>query len=389
MSWGNKGGWQSGSGGGSSGGDGGGPWGRPSGGGSHGGGGGGGSGGPTPPDFEDMLRASKDRFKDYFGPGGGKGSSKKSIVLLSLGAVLLWFSTGIYKVERDQQGVVMRFGQFHRTSEPGLNYHLPVPIETVFTPSVTNINRVEVGYISSGEGRSASELSVPQESIMLTGDENLAEVTFEVQWKIQDATDFLFNVRNPEATVKAVAESAMREVISNTPVAKALAEGKTQVAIDARRIAQEVLDRYDAGIEITNLNLKNVLFPAEVREAFSDVQSAMADQERLKLEAEAYRNDIIPRAKGQAEQMIQQAEGYKESVVAEASGDAARFNAIYAEYKMAPEVTKKRIYLETMERIMQGMDKVIVDGKSGSTQGVLPYLPLPEMKPKKTPVEGQ
>ena len=369
MSWGNKGGWQSG---GSGGGDSGGPWGKPS-----GGSGGGGSSHTPPPDFDEFLRAGKDRFRGVVGGGG----SKRNTLLMLLAGILLWLSTGIYKVERDEQGVVLRFGHFHRISSPGLNYHLPMPIETVFTPRVTSINRIEVGYRTTSDGRSA-EISVPEESIMLTGDENLADVTFEVQWKIRDAENFLFNLRNPEENVKAVAESAMREVISKTPVSRALAEGKTQVAMDARTIIQHTLDGYKSGIEITNLNLKNVLFPSAVREAFSDVQSAMADQERLKLEAEAYRNDILPKAQGNAEQMLQQAEAYKESVISRAKGDAARFSAVYKEYSQFKDVTKKRIYLETMENVLAGMNKIIVDGKNGGTQGVLPYLPLPEIKSK-------
>ena len=363
-----------------------GPWGRPP---ASGGGSGKGSGGGSPqkPDLEEMLRRSQEKLKQIFPDDGS--SNSKAISLVAIVIALLWLSSGIYFVKADEQGVVLRFGEFHRTTGSGLNYHFPYPIETVSTPRVTAINRVEIGFHSSGVVRSSKtgEASIPEEGLMLTGDENIVDVNFEVQWKISDAPNFLFNVRNPEETVKAVSESAMREVIGKNLIATVLAEGKLQVELGTKKLIQETLDSYKSGIEVITVNLLKADPPAQVIDAFRDVQTARADLETSRNQAEAYRNDILPKARGSAQQMILEAEGYKQEVIARAEGEASRFLAIYNEFKQARDVTKKRMYLETMEEILQGMNKIIIEGKN--SQGVQPYLPLPELKPAKRAEEAK
>ncbi len=367
MAWGDKGDWNDG-----------GPWGKPSGGRApeeppFGG------GGPTPqgPDFDAWLKKGQDTYQKLFGGGeGGKG-----IALLVVIGALLWLSSGIYFVGADEQGVVQRFGAYHRTVSSGLNYHLPYPMESAKTPRVTVVNRAEIGFRSGGYARSkGADGSVAEESLMLTGDENIVDVNFEVQWKIMNAPNFLFNVRDPEDTVKAVAESAMREVVGQTEIATILAEGKLAVEQDAKKLIQATLDSYKAGIEVVTVNLLKADPPAQVIDAFRDVQTARADMETARNQAEAYRNDILPRARGDAQKMVLDAEAYKQEVVARAQGEAARFSSVYNQFRQARDVTKKRIYLETMEEILQGMNKIIVEGKN--TQGVVPYLPLPEIKNK-------
>ena len=361
MPWSNQGG---GGGGGWQGGGGGrGPWGQ-------------GPGGQQPPNLEDLLRQSQDKFKRFL-PGGGGGGKIAALVLLVL--VGLWAACGFYRVEADQQGIVLRFGEYVKFTTPGLHYHLPSPIESVLTPRVTRVNRIDVGFRARGDSsRSTSRQDVPEESLMLTGDENIVDIDFTILWVIKDAGSFLFNVQRPEATVKAVAESAMREIVGNTPIAAALAEGKLLIEDKARKLTQQILDDYKAGVEVQNVKLQKVDPPGAVIDSFRDVQRARADLERQRNEAEGYANDIIPRARGEAEQMIQKAEAYKQEVVARAEGDANRFLAVYREFAQAKDVTTKRIYLETMEEVLRGMNKVIIDGKSGS--GVVPYLPLPEIQ---------
>lgn len=355
-----------------------GPWGRPQ----VGGGGNKGTGGNSPqgPDLEEMLRKSQEKLKKMFPEDGSNNS--KGISLIAIVIVLLWLSSGIYFVKADEQGVVLRFGEYNRTTASGLNYHIPYPIESVVTPRVTAINRVEIGFHSGSNWKNSknSESSVSAESLMLTGDENIVDINFEVQWKISDAPDFLFNVRNPEDTVKATAESAMREIIGKNNIATVLAEGKLQVESSTKKLIQETLDSYKSGIEIITVNLLKADPPSQVIDAFRDVQTARADLETSRNQAEAYRNDIIPKARGAAQQMILEAEGYKQEVIARAEGEASRFLAVYNEFRQAKDVTKKRIYLETMEEILQGMNKIVIESKN--SQGVLPYLPLPELKAK-------
>lgn len=356
-----------------------GPWGRPQ---------GGGMGQrpepgnePPGPDLEDFLRKGQDKFQQFF-PGGEE--STKGFVLGVIIAVLLWLSSGIYFVKADEQGVVMRFGAYHRTTGSGLNYHLPYPIETVETPRVTAINRVELGFRS---GARRGENSVGEESLMLTGDENIVDVDFEVQWRISNAPDYLFNVRDPEETVKAVGESAMREVVGKSQIASILAEGKLQVEQDSKKLIQQILDNYKAGIEVVAINLLKADPPAEVIDAFRDVQTARADLETARNQAEAYANDILPRARGDAQKMVLDAEAYRQEVIARAQGESSRFLAVYNEYKSSRDVTRKRMYLETMEDILQGMTKMIISGTG--TQSPVSYLPLPALKTPKPAEEAK
>lgn len=328
------------------------------------------------PDLDELLKKSQDKLKDMFSGGG----NPKGFVLLALGAAALWLATGIYMVDKDEQGVVLRFGEYHRSTSPGLRYHLPVPFENVIKPKVTRVNKVEIGYRSAtqqyGETRKAPSLE--EESLMLTGDENIIDINFEVQWVIKDAKDFLFNIRFPDDTVKQAAESAMREVIGRTPITTTQTEGRVTIESEALELLQNILDSYKTGIQVVRLQMLKADPPAEVIDAFRDVQTAKADQERLRNEAEVYSNDIIPRARGEAEQILQDAQAYKQQVVARAQGEAARFSSVYEEYRKAQDVTKKRIYLETMEDIMRGMNKIIIDSKGG----VVPYLPLSELSKK-------
>jgi len=351
-----------------------GPWG---GGGGDGGRGPWGSGGaPQPPNVEDLLRKGQERFQRLF-PGGG---GARRWIVIALIVVAVWLASGFYRVKTDQQGVVLRFGEWTRTTLPGLNYHLPFPIETVMTPAVTRVNRIEIGFRSGAEiGRAGAVQAVAEESLMLTGDENIVDINFAVLWQIKDAGQYLFNIRNPDQTVKMAAESAMREVIGQTPIVAALAEGREKIQAQTKDLLQRILDEYSAGILITDLQLQKVDPPAAVIDAFRDVQRAEADQERLRNEAEAYRNDIIPRARGQAEQIKQEAEAYKQQIVAKAEGEAQRFAEILTAYNLAPYVTAKRMYLETMEQVLSGIEKVVIDSSAGGT-GVVPYLPLPELR---------
>jgi len=289
-------------------------------------------------------------------------------------------ASGFYRVQPDEQGVVLRFGQWIKTTQPGLNWHIPSPVETVFTPKVTRSNRVEIGFRSASEiGSGASSREVGNESLMLTGDENIVDINFVLLWMIKDAGQFLFNIRDPEATVKAVAESSMREIIGKTPIAEATTEARGAIELGAREQIQQILDDYGAGILVTQVQLQKVDPPSEVIDAFRDVQRAQADRERAQNEAEAFANDILPRARGEAERISQEAQAYRQEVVARADGDAQRFISVYNEYAKARDVTTKRIYLETMEEVLRGMNKVVID-QSANGSGVVPYLPLPELE---------
>jgi membrane protease subunit HflK len=356
------------------GGGGGGPW-----GGGQGPWGRGPGGGGTPPDLEQLLRKSQERFRQVMpgGFGGGRG-----IALVLLVALALWGATGFYKVDPDEVGVVLRFGRFVGLTQPGLNYHLPSPIESVIIPAVTRINRVELGYRSlGGETRRASSAGdIAEESLMLTGDENIIDINFSVFWKIGDQPNdpekYLFNIRDPEGTVKVVAESAIREIIGQLPIRAPLFENRQSIGDRTKIRMQELLDSYGAGIKVTQVQLLKADPPHEVIDAFNDVQRAKADQERLRNEAEAYRNDIIPRARGDSERINQDAQAYREQVVDLAQGEAKRFTSVYLAYKMAPEVTARRLYIDAIEDVLKGATKVMVDPQA---KNVLPYLPLPEL----------
>jgi len=352
------------------------PWGTPPGGGN-------GSGrGPTPPDIDAIIRDIQSKINKFL--PGGSSSGGKPIGLILIIIAFVWLASGLYRVGPDEQGVVLRFGKFVKTTQPGLHYHIPLPVETVQTPKVTKVNRIDIGFRSerdSGFSQGGGVADVPQESLMLTGDENIVNIDFSVFWVIKDAGKFLFEIQDPEGTVKAAAETAMREVIAKSNIQPVLTEGRAQIEIETQEIIQSILDEYNSGIQVTQVQTQKADPPDQVIDAFRDVQAARADMERSKNEAEAYANDVIPRARGEAARIMQGAEAYKQKVVASAEGEASRFISIYNEYAKAKEVTQERMYLETMEKVLADIDKVIIEKNAGS--GVVPYLPLPELGKKK------
>ncbi|MFV0347353.1 MAG: FtsH protease activity modulator HflK [Halodesulfovibrio sp.] len=302
---------------------------------------------------------------------------------LVLGLVLLlWLASGVFIVEPDEVGIVLRFGQYDRTVEAGPHYHLPFPVENVYKPKITEIRRLEVGFRSTDRGtfQQGSMRSVKEESLMLTGDENIVDVQFIVQYQIKDPVAYLFNVTQQPWTVKSAAEAAMREVIGHNVIDNALTKGKTQIQSDCRDLLQNILDRYGAGVRVVAVQMQDVHPPKEVIDAFKDVASAREDRSRIINEAEAYRNELLPKARGNAAQIVNQAQAYKETVVKNAEGEANRFLAVLQEYNKAKDVTKKRLYLETMEEILSSpdVDKLIIPEK-GMSQ-VVPYLPLDKLK---------
>ena len=331
----------------------------------------GGQGNPNPqkpgapePDFEEALKNFGRQFKGMMGDGHNNGNKNWLYVVFAI--IALWLvSSSVFMLSSGEKAVILRFGEYYRTVGEGLNFKFPYPIETKFTKSVSKVNQFDVG--------------ADAENLMVTADENIADVKYTVLWRIKNLQSYVFNLTDQEQTVKSAAESAMREVIGNTKLATALGEGegRTLIAQESQTILQEMMDQYKGGVEIIGVQLKRVDVPPQVIEAQIDVQNAKTEQEKIKNQAEAYRNDLLPRARGDAERMLQEAEGYKQSKIAVASGDAERFIKVYDEYKNARDVTKKRIYLETMQDIMKGMDKTIID-ENGKT---VAYLPLPGMKP--------
>ena len=372
MPWSNNNGGGSGSGGGGGGWQGGGgnnrgPWGNgPSGG-----------GGNQPPDLDELIRRGQEKLREIM-PGGGSAGPRTFALIF--GALLLIFfaSSSVYRVDTDQQGVVLRFGKFVRSEAPGLHVKLPYPIETVYLPTVTRINRIDIGM---REGGVTTINNIAEESLMLTGDENIVDISFTVRWRIKydQSTNYLFEVENSEGTVRAIAESAMREVVGQSNIQALLTTGRTDVQAKVKGLMQTALDSYKSGVEVTEVQLQNSNPPAAVIDAFRDVQAAQADQERMQFEANTYSNKVVPEARGKAAQITQAAEAYREQTVAAAQGEAARFLSIYKEYKNAKDVTRRRIYIETMQDVYSKMNKVMVD-QDGS-KGVLPYLPLSGLRP--------
>jgi membrane protease subunit HflK len=335
------------------------------------------SSGPTPPDLEELLRRSQDKLRTVL-PGGNLGG--KGFALIGLAALAIWGFSGFFRVEPDELGVVLRFGKYTRDARPGLNYHLPYPIESVLTPKVTRVNRIDVGMRVVEDRRGSVMRDVPEESLMLTGDENIVDVDFSVFWLIKSAGagDYLFNIQNPEGTVKAVAESAMREVVGRSNIQPILTGARQNIETAVHELMQRTLDEYGAGIQITQVQMQKVDPPNQVIDAFRDVQAARADLERAQNEAQTYANRVVPEARGRVAQITQSAEAYREQTVAEATGQTSRFLKVLEQYKKAPEVTRQRMYLETMERVLGATDKIIIDSSIGG-QGVVPYLPLNEL----------
>ena len=387
-----------------------GPWGQGPGGGNNGGGNRGGGG--QPPDLEELLRRSKDRFKNVLPPGGGSGLGGiggKGIAALVMLAVLGWLATGFYTVRTNEVALNLLFGRFIGKTTEGLNYNWPYPIGGVIKVPVTDVKNIEVGQpVPTGRGQ-----QLGSDSLMLTSDANIVDIAFSVQWRIspQSPEAYVFNIQTPDNTIKAVAESSMREVVGRRDLQRVLpsqlahstagistsqppaatppvaptaaaaasaASAQTEIQDEVQRTMQQILDSYRAGVVIDRVNITRIAPPQEVLAAFRDVQAAAQDQERLRNEAQTYAGRVVPEARGQAERLLQEAQAYRERTVAEAQGAASRFRAVFEEYQKAPDVTRERIFLETMERVFGGMDKVIVDG-NGAQGGVVPYLPLNEL----------
>jgi modulator of FtsH protease HflK len=327
------------------------------------------------PDLEEFLRRSQDKLRSML-PGnlGGRG-----IALIALAAIALWSFSGFFRVEPDELGVVLRFGKFTREVQPGLNYHLPYPIETALTPQALRVNKMDIGMrVFEDRSRGATVRDVPEESLMLTGDENIVDVEFSVFWKVKPngVGDYLFNIVNHEDTVKAVAESAMREVVGRSNIQPILTGARQTIETAVQEQMQKTLDDYGAGILVQQVQLQKVDPPTQVIDSFRDVQAARSDLERAQNEGQTYANRVVPEARGRAAKIIQDAEAYREQTVAEAKGQTSRFLQVYDQYRKAPDVTRLRMYLETMERVLGGTDKTIIDIGPRSGPGVVPYLPL-------------
>ncbi len=321
------------------------------------------------------------------GPGPSRGpswfsaaflTSARGLGLLGLLVVVIWVGSGFYRVQPDEQGVVTRFGAYSYWTPPGLHWHLPWPVEAVSLPTVTRINRTEIGFRSTGNvnvetGRDSGGRDVLAESLMLTGDENIIDIDIAVFWRVANAPDFLFKTANPEGLVRAVAESSIREVMGRTPIQPALGPLRGQIESDVLRQTQEILDRYGTGVEVTQVQLQKVDPPAAVIESFRDVQRANTDAERMRNEAEAYRNDIVPRARGDAARITAEAQGAKAASVALATGQAQRFDSVLKAYQAAKQVTLTRLYLDTMQEVLTKGQPLVVDDK---LKGLVPFLPL-------------
>ena len=363
--------------------DSGGPWGQGGGsGGNNGGGGspwgqGGGGGGKPPQDIDELVQQGRDALRKII-PGGG--SSGRSFILLLIIFAGIWAATGFYRVNPQQQGVVLRFGEFIRTTAPGLHYHIPFPIESVLTPEVTRDNRIEIGFRDVG-GSSSSRRDIADESQMITGDENIVDIDFVVFWRVSDAGQYLFNLAEPDDTIKVAAEAVMREIIGRTTIQTVLTEGRQEIQVQARQQLQDLLNEYGAGVRVRDVQLLAVDPPGDVIDAFNEVQRARQDRDKLKNQADAFRNDIVPRARGEAAQLVAEAQAYEAEVVNRATGDASRFDQVYKAYLENKDVTKERIYIETIEEIFSNVDKIIID-ENASGNGVVPYLPLNELNKK-------
>jgi membrane protease subunit HflK len=344
------------------------------------------SSGPTPPDLEEFLRRGQDKLRSVM-PGGGLGG--RGVFLIAILAFMFWVGSGIYFVQPDELGVVLRFGEYVRDARPGANYHLPYPVETVLTPKVTRVNRIDIGMrvVEDSRRGGSSMRDLPEESLMLTGDENIVDVDFSVFWLIKPdkgASQYLFNIQNPEGTVKAVGESAMREVIGRSEIQPIITGARQNIESAVQDLMQRTLDKYEAGVQITQVQMQKVSPPSQTIDAFREVQAARIGAESAQNEAQAYANRVIPDSRGRSAQIIQAAEAYREQTVAEATGQASRFLKVYEQYAKAPDITRRRIYLETIERIFGRTEKIILDSGPGNG-GVVPYLPLNELTRRATP----
>lgn len=345
---------------------------------------GGRSGGQEPPDLDEMLRRAQDNFRSVM-PGDFKGGH--IIGLLIVAVLALWFASGFYIVEPGEHAVVQRFGAWNRTQDQeGLGYHLPSPIETVTKVQVNEIRLMNIGFEELFGRTTSGRRDIAEESLMLTADRNIVDLDLVIQWNIKSAEDYLFNIDDQEGTIKKVAESAIREVAGQTDMFQIITNRRKEVADRSKAILQENLDEYESGVNITQVLIERAEVHPDVQNAFQDVQSAKQDAEDVQNRAQAYREDIIPKARGRAIQMGQEAEAYRQSMIARANGDADRFNSVYEAYLTGKDVTKERIYIETMEDVLTNAQKIILDSEGG--QGVVPYLPLNELS-KTRPAAGR
>ena len=334
-----------------------------------------------PPDLDDVLRNVNKKINSIFGQkkgGGGDSSNTQgpkqqsggSVALILGLLVVVWLASGFYIVDEGHRGVVLRFGQYTDTTPAGLRWHLPYPIEKVEIVNVSQVRTVEIGY------RNNVRSKVLRESLMLTDDENIIDIQFAVQYILNNPESFLFKNRNPEEAVLQAAETAIRQVIGKSKMDYVLYEGREQVAANATQLMQRILDRYEIGISISKVTMQNAQPPEQVQAAFDDAVKAGQDRERQKNEGQAYANDVIPRAVGNAARLIQESEGYKQRVIVSAEGDASRFEQILVEYSKAPKVTRERLYLDMMQQVLSNTSKILVDQKNGNN---LLYLPLDKL----------
>ncbi len=342
---------------------------------------GGGQGGGPGPDIEELLRRGQDRFRRAARRGGGGGGGfgfgnmgAGGLIAAGLIVLVAWLATGVMIVAPAEEGVVTRFGAYDRTHGPGFTLHWPWPIEAHYTPDIAQVRQADIGFVDLGGDR---KRDIPIDSLMLTGDGNIVDVDYSVLWFINNSANYLFNIQNPEGTVRAVAESAMREVAGQASLEQ-MRQERERIATEVQVIAQAVLDEYQAGIVVQEVIMRESDPPPEVLDAFRDVEAAQQDRERARNEAEAYTNQIVPRAQGEADRIIQEAEAYRERIIAEADGEAQRFLAVLEEYRNAPNVTRQRLYYEAMEEVLGTTDMIIVD--EGASGGIVPYLPLSELE---------
>ncbi len=343
-----------------------------------------------PPDLDEAIRSLQEKLSAFFGGGqeGGEQSSStppwKSISFLVVGALVIWGLSGFYIVDEGTHGVETRFGKYVATTQSGLNWHIPAPIERVDVVDVKQQRYIEVGYRSGGTEQALG--SVPKEALMLTKDENIVDVRLAVQYQVKDAKDFIFNVVNPAATLKQVTESAQRGVVGSSKMDFVLTEGRSEIVAQIKKEIQDVMDSYKSGIQVTSVNLQDAQPPEQVQNSFEDAIKAREDEQRLINEAEAYSNDVVPKARGAAARKIQEAEGYKEQVIAQAEGETTRFSKLLAEYTKAPDVTRKRLYIESMESVLADTNTVMVNVKGSNN---MLYLPLDKMIQFQPPVQPQ
>ncbi len=358
-----KGGWQQDGGGGR------GPWGQGPGGGNRGNGGG---GGIQPPNLEELMKRGRERLRGMF-----PNQSPSSVVLALIGGtiLLLWLLTGVYFIKQQERGVVLRFGKFADLLQPGLHFRLPQPIETVLRPNMM-LQQMDIGFKTDPDNPTVAPTNVPGESLMLTGDENIVDIDFTVNWQVRDAADYEFQVDDVDGTIRAVAESAMREAVGQAKIEIVQTGGRADLEEKVRTIMQAALDAYHAGVLITRVNVQKVDPPTDVLAAFRDVQAAKADRVRKQNDAQRYLNTVVPKARGEAAKIVQDAEAFRAQQIAEATGEAKRFLSVFEQYRVAKDITRQRMYLETMQRILSSTNKVILQSGGTAPPVVLPYLPL-------------